>query len=167
MRQLSSCRKSMEVSPSARLGAPTEILSNEARTGLVVPLTTSNTLPAWMRSPSGYLVLNGRPSYQGKKQQAALAAVRQHRTAVDVGTHRLREPNPRQPSNRCTPSNRSRRTVRFARNVEAANVTRCTLARWAGRKAASASTQRRPAPVTPWVKGGGNIPMAGRSTARN
>ncbi len=49
-------------------------------------------LPAWMRSPKGYLVLNGRPSYQGKKQEAALAAVRQRRggplrTAIDVGGH--------------------------------------------------------------------------------
>ncbi len=49
-------------------------------------------LPAWMRSPKGYLVLNGRPSYQGKKQLAALATVRLERpeplrTAVDVGGH--------------------------------------------------------------------------------
>jgi FkbM family methyltransferase len=117
-------------------------------------------LPAWMRSPKGYLVLNGRPSYQGKKQQAALAAVRQHRTAVDVGGHiglwsynlaaafeQVHAFEPVEAHRAC-----------FARNVEAANVTlhACAL----GREEGSVSIHTAPTSTgDSWVKGGGNIPM--------
>lgn len=47
-------------------------------------------LPAWMSSAKGYLVINGRPSYQGKKQLAAIAEcgrAKRTRTAIDVGAH--------------------------------------------------------------------------------
>jgi FkbM family methyltransferase len=49
-------------------------------------------LPAWMRSPKGHMVINGRPSYQGRKQIALLAEASQVkgkplRRIVDVGAH--------------------------------------------------------------------------------
>lgn len=48
-------------------------------------------LPAWMASPKGRMIINGRPAYQGKKQLALLAeAVRVKgllRRIVDVGAH--------------------------------------------------------------------------------
>lgn len=40
-----------------------------------------------MASAKGYLKLNGRMSYQGKKQVAAMAACKQFRHAVDIGGH--------------------------------------------------------------------------------
>lgn len=42
---------------------------------------------AHMASPKGYMLLNGRMSYQGKKQVAAMAACKQFRHAVDIGGH--------------------------------------------------------------------------------
>ena len=117
-------------------------------------------LPAWMRSPKGYLVLNGRPSYQGKKQQAALAAVRQHRTAVDVGGHiglwsynlaaafeQVHAFEPVVEHRAC-----------FAKNVAAPNVTLHACALGANEGRVSIHT----APTSTgdsWVKGGGDIPM--------
>lgn len=44
-------------------------------------------LPAWMASVKGRMILNGRSSYQGRKQVAALALCKSHRVAVDVGGH--------------------------------------------------------------------------------
>jgi FkbM family methyltransferase len=44
-------------------------------------------LPMWMADRKNTQVLNGRQAYQGKKQLAALAHVKQHRVAVDVGSH--------------------------------------------------------------------------------
>lgn len=43
----------------------------------------------WMANPKGHLVLNGRESYQGKKQALALAHVPQdrRRVAIDIGGH--------------------------------------------------------------------------------
>lgn len=41
----------------------------------------------WMEKPANKLPLNGRDTYQGKKQVAALAACKSFRTAVDVGAH--------------------------------------------------------------------------------
>jgi FkbM family methyltransferase len=44
-------------------------------------------LPAWMADPRVRMTLNGRPAYQGQKQQAAMALCKQFRAAVDVGAH--------------------------------------------------------------------------------
>src|SRR5665213_3923982 len=43
----------------------------------------------WMANPKGRKIINGRSSYQGKKQLAAMELVRKdrRRTAVDVGAH--------------------------------------------------------------------------------
>ncbi len=41
----------------------------------------------WMKNPKGAMVLNGRPAYQGKKQQEAMALCRSFRRALDVGGH--------------------------------------------------------------------------------
>lgn len=43
----------------------------------------------WMASPKGYRVINGRPSYQGKKQLRAMDFVPldRRRVAIDVGAH--------------------------------------------------------------------------------
>jgi FkbM family methyltransferase len=41
----------------------------------------------WMDAPKNKLPLNGRPTYQGKKQVAALRHCKHHRTAIDVGAH--------------------------------------------------------------------------------
>lgn len=41
----------------------------------------------WMRMPKNHLPLNGRPSYQGKKQVAAINLCERRRTAIDVGAH--------------------------------------------------------------------------------
>jgi FkbM family methyltransferase len=44
-------------------------------------------LPAWMASPHNRLLMNGRASYQGKKQLALLKLCKRFRTAIDVGAH--------------------------------------------------------------------------------
>ena len=44
-------------------------------------------LPEWMANPKVRMILNGRASYQGAKQQAAMGLCKQFRTAVDVGGH--------------------------------------------------------------------------------
>lgn len=44
-------------------------------------------LQEWMAHPKNKLLLNGRQAYQGKKQLAALKHVKQHRVAIDVGSH--------------------------------------------------------------------------------
>lgn len=44
-------------------------------------------LPAWMADPRVRMILNGRPAYQGQKQQAALDLCTNSRVAVDVGAH--------------------------------------------------------------------------------
>ena len=44
-------------------------------------------MPDHMASAKGYMKLNGRMSYQGKKQVAAMAACKQFRHAVDIGGH--------------------------------------------------------------------------------
>lgn len=43
----------------------------------------------WMASPKGFRIVNGRPSYQGKKQLRAMDFVPmdRRRTAIDVGAH--------------------------------------------------------------------------------
>jgi FkbM family methyltransferase len=43
----------------------------------------------WMAAPKGYLVVNGRPSYQGKKQLRCMDFVplKRRRVAIDVGGH--------------------------------------------------------------------------------
>lgn len=43
----------------------------------------------WMATPKGYLVINGRESYQGKKQLRAMdfVPVDRRRTAIDIGGH--------------------------------------------------------------------------------
>jgi FkbM family methyltransferase len=43
----------------------------------------------WMASPKGHMVINGRDSYQGKKQLRAMDFVPldKRRTAIDVGAH--------------------------------------------------------------------------------
>ena len=47
-------------------------------------------LIAWMASPKGRMILNGRPAYQGRKQTAVLKCFPQglkNKVAVDVGAH--------------------------------------------------------------------------------
>lgn len=44
-------------------------------------------LPKWMANPKVRMELNGRSSYQGQKQYAAMQMCTQFRTAVDVGAH--------------------------------------------------------------------------------
>lgn len=44
-------------------------------------------LPGWMADPKVRMIINGRPAYQGQKQQAALELCTQRRVAVDVGAH--------------------------------------------------------------------------------
>jgi FkbM family methyltransferase len=44
-------------------------------------------LPGWMANPKVRMMLNGRPAYQGQKQEAVLALCEQRRNAVDVGGH--------------------------------------------------------------------------------
>lgn len=44
-------------------------------------------LPEWMLNPKVRMILNGRASYQGAKQCAAMDLCKQFRTAVDVGAH--------------------------------------------------------------------------------
>lgn len=44
-------------------------------------------LPGWIANPKVRMMLNGRPAYQGQKQEAALALCGQRRNAVDVGGH--------------------------------------------------------------------------------
>lgn len=121
-------------------------------------------LPAWMRSPKGYLVLNDRPSYQGKKQQATLAAVRRHtalpRVAVDVGghiglwsynlAHSFREVHAFEPV--------EAHRACFVRNVTDPKVTlhSCAL----GATEGSISIHTAPTSTgDSWVKGEGDIPM--------
>jgi FkbM family methyltransferase len=41
----------------------------------------------WMMDKNNRLQINGRSSYQGKKQQAALANCKSRRVAIDVGAH--------------------------------------------------------------------------------
>lgn len=41
----------------------------------------------WIAYPSNRLILNGRDTYQGKKQQAVLTLCKSFRSAVDVGAH--------------------------------------------------------------------------------
>lgn len=41
----------------------------------------------WMAHPKNRVILNGRPAYQGKKQQAVLQLCHRRRVAVDVGAH--------------------------------------------------------------------------------
>lgn len=42
---------------------------------------------AWARSPKNRIQLNGRWTYQGRKQIATLKHCRNHRVAIDVGAH--------------------------------------------------------------------------------
>src|ERR1700749_2319441 len=42
---------------------------------------------AWMADPKNRLILNGRASYQGKKQMALLEQCKSFRTALDIGAH--------------------------------------------------------------------------------
>jgi FkbM family methyltransferase len=45
-------------------------------------------MPAWMREPKNRVVINDRPAYQGKKQQAVLKHCGSRgRVAVDIGAH--------------------------------------------------------------------------------
>jgi len=44
-------------------------------------------LPQWMANPKVRMILNGRPAYQGQKQEAAISYCKQRRVAVDVGGH--------------------------------------------------------------------------------
>ncbi len=44
-------------------------------------------LPGWMADPRVRMILNGRPAYQGQKQQAALELCTKRRVVVDVGAH--------------------------------------------------------------------------------
>ena len=44
-------------------------------------------LQAWMRNPKVRMFLNGRASYQGQKQEAAMSYCKDFRNAVDVGGH--------------------------------------------------------------------------------
>jgi len=117
-------------------------------------------LPQWMASPKARMILNGRPAYQGKKQQAALAAVRQHRTAIDVGGHiglwSYNLAHAFQHVHAFEPVEAHRAC--FARNVEAVNVTLHACALGASEGRVSIHT----APTSTgdsWVKGGGDIPM--------
>lgn len=41
----------------------------------------------WLANPKNRVTLNGRVSYQGKKQQALLALCKRFRCAIDVGSH--------------------------------------------------------------------------------
>ncbi|HWI09774.1 MAG TPA: FkbM family methyltransferase [Burkholderiaceae bacterium] len=41
----------------------------------------------WLAEPKNKLILNGRESYQGKKQVAAIAHCTNRRVAVDIGSH--------------------------------------------------------------------------------
>ena len=44
-------------------------------------------LPGWMADPKVRTILNGRPAYQGQKQQAAMDLCANFRAAIDVGAH--------------------------------------------------------------------------------
>jgi FkbM family methyltransferase len=44
-------------------------------------------MPAWMANPKNRMIINGRPAYQGKKQQALIGMCKRFRTAVDIGAH--------------------------------------------------------------------------------
>ncbi len=122
-------------------------------------------LPAWMASAKGHMILNGRPSYQGKKQLAALAAVGllgrgAPRTAIDVGGHvglwsynlapafvHVHAFEPVEAHRAC-----------FVRNVSAPNVTlhECALG------ATEGTVAIKTAPTSSgdsWVSGIGSIPM--------
>jgi FkbM family methyltransferase len=44
-------------------------------------------LPIWMANPKVRMHLNGRASYQGQKQVAAMGLCKQKRVAIDVGGH--------------------------------------------------------------------------------
>lgn len=44
-------------------------------------------MPEWMQDPKNKLELNGRLSYQGKKQQAVLKHCHRRDVAVDIGAH--------------------------------------------------------------------------------
>lgn len=122
-------------------------------------------LPAWMSSPKGRMIINGRHAYQGKKQLAAIAAVGrvrggQLRTAVDVGGHvglwsynlapaflQVHAFEPVREHRLC-----------FVKNVEAPNVTLHEFALGANEGSVSIHT----APTSSgdsWVKGAGDIPM--------
>lgn len=122
-------------------------------------------LPQWMASPKGHLILNGRASYQGKKQLAALAAVGAlgrgaPRVAVDVGGHvglwsynlapAFREVHAFEPV--------AAHRECFQRNVNAPNVT----LHWCALGATEGSVSIRTAPTSSgdsWVSGEGEIPM--------
>ena len=121
-------------------------------------------LPEWMANAKNRIILNGRPSYQGKKQIACLNAVKKYkgtaRTAIDVGGHiglwsfnlaaafeRVVAFEPVEAHRAC-----------FARNVEAANVglKACAL----GKEEGSVSIYTAPTSSgDSYVNGGGEIPM--------
>ncbi len=121
-------------------------------------------LQAWMRSPKGYMVLNNRPSYQGKKQALALSFVMdratQPRVAVDVGGHiglwSYNLAHAFQQVHAFEPVAAHREC--FVKNVDKPNVTlhACAL----GREEGSVSIHTAPTSTgDSWVKGGGGIPM--------
>jgi FkbM family methyltransferase len=44
-------------------------------------------LPEWIANPKNKMILNGRESYQGKKQSEAISNCKKFRTAIDIGGH--------------------------------------------------------------------------------
>lgn len=44
-------------------------------------------LPKWMANPKVRMFLNGRPAYQGQKQEVAMSYCTNFRAAIDVGGH--------------------------------------------------------------------------------
>lgn len=119
----------------------------------------------WMGDPANRVMLNGRVAYQGRKQQAALAAAhrfkgRELRTAIDVGGHiglwsynlaaafdQVHAFEPVAYLREC-----------FAQNVQAENVTVHPVALGAAEGSVSMHTTADSTGDS-WVKGEGDIPM--------
>lgn len=121
-------------------------------------------LPEWMANAKNRIILNGRPSYQGKKQIACINTVKKYkgtaRTAIDVGGHiglwsfnlaaafqHVLAFEPVAAHREC-----------FARNVEARNVELipCAL----GKEEGSVSIYTAPTSSgDSYVNGGGEIPL--------
>lgn len=121
-------------------------------------------LPEWMANAKNRIILNGRPSYQGKKQIACVNTVNKYkrttRTAIDVGGHiglwsfnlaavfqHVLAFEPVAAHREC-----------FTRNVEARNVELipCAL----GKEEGSVSIYTAPTSSgDSYVNGGGEIPL--------
>lgn len=114
----------------------------------------------WMSYPTNQVPLNGRHSYQGKKQIAAMELCKNFRTAIDVGAHiglwsynlmhKFELVHAFEPV--------AEHRLCFERNVRAENVQLYPRALGAKQGAVSMKTGPSSSGDT-WVNGEGNIPM--------